>query len=94
MSRLQMLPRFDSVNSYLQGSVVQRWENEARGWRGWRASVSGDGEGRSICSAQNWAMAKQCGEMHPARASVLMRSTLPLHSPAFTTPASPTLIAF
>lgn len=68
-------------------------ENKAYGCRGWRASVSGDGEGRSICSAQNSVMAKQCGEMHPARASVLMRLTLnelslPLDFPAFTTAAS------
>lgn len=74
------------------GTHCAEVENKAYGWRGWRASVSGDGEGRSICSAQNSVMAKKCVKMHPARASVLMRWTLtelslPLDSPAFTTAA-------
>lgn len=74
-------------NSYLQGSVVQRWKIRLVVVEGGVPQSRGTGRVAAYVPRRTQGWRKRCGEMHPARASVLMRSTLPLHSPACTTAA-------
>lgn len=77
-------------NPHVQGSAVQRCKIKLPLVEGGvPQSRGGDGEGRSICSVhsvQSSVVVKERGEMHPARASVLMRLTPAELSPPLRSP--------